>query len=195
MTADPAAIRPADNPFASRRIDGLRYRFRRGDIDEVKATLARHGNCGAIVGPHGSGKTTLLDELADRLSGIIVRVRLNAEIDRPVRTVIAALPKEIVPRHTILVDGAEQLGPWSWRRVRRQIRHAGIVVITSHRPGRLPTVHRCIADSALLWDLVHELSPETVEDADLEGLFQRHDGNIRLCFRELYDLWAGRSPG
>ena len=32
--------RPADNPFASRRIDGLSYRFHHSDIDELIATIA-----------------------------------------------------------------------------------------------------------------------------------------------------------
>jgi ABC-type dipeptide/oligopeptide/nickel transport system ATPase subunit len=187
VNREPAAPRPADNPFASRRIDALGYRFHRGAIDDIETALALHGNRGAIVGPHGSGKTTLLEELAVHLSGIIVRVRLDTEIDWPVRTAIGALPTRIGPDHAVLIDGAEQLGPLSWRRVHHRIRHAGTIVITSHRPGRLPTIHECTTDVELLKSLIAELAPEGVDAVDFEGLFHRHNGNIRLCFRELYD--------
>ncbi len=188
MRHNPSAARPADNPFASRRIDGLRYRFRRGGIDDIKTDLPRHGNRGAVVGPHGSGKTTLLEELAGHLSGNIVWVRLNAEIARPAVTALEALNHGIGPEHTILIDGAEQLSPWSWWRIHRRIRHAGTIVITSHRPGRLPTIHQCTTDPALLEELVRELAPEAAAGEDFEALFRRNNGNLRLCFRELYDV-------
>jgi ABC-type branched-subunit amino acid transport system ATPase component len=189
---DTVAMRPADNPFASRRIDGLHYRFRRGDINDIKAALARHGNRGAIVGPHGRGKTTLLDALAGHLEGEIIRVSLRSDTRRPLSQALASLPAAVRDIHAVLLDGAEQLGRWSWRRVHHRIRKAGAIIITSHRPGRLPTIHRCTTDPALLAELVAELAPEMVGAVDLEDLFRRHGGNIRLCFRDLYDLWAGR---
>lgn len=184
--------RPADNPFASRRIDGLSYRFHGSGIDELIATIAAGGGRGAVIGPHGSGKTTLLDGLAQRLDGEIVRIRLNAETSNPAVSVQEHLPVVVDHWHTILFDGAEQLGLWSWWHVQRKIRAAGSIVITSHRSGRLPTVHECRTDPELLIGLVEELAPGGIE-TDLEELYQKHDGNIRLCFRELYDVWARRS--
>jgi ABC-type branched-subunit amino acid transport system ATPase component len=147
-------------------------------------------NRGKTIGPHGSGKTTLLEQLADRLSATKVWVRLNAETDRPALTALEALRHEIGPEHAVLIDGAEQLGPWSWWRVHGRIRHAGTIVITSHQSGRLPTVYECATDPELLRELVEELAPDAVGSVDLEALFYRHHGNIRLCFRELYDVCA-----
>jgi len=184
--------RPADNPFASRRIDRLGYLFRGSDADALVEKLHRQGGRGAIIGPHGSGKTTLLEHLVDRLAGTSVRIRLNTQTPAPARTARAQLPIDLGRRHTILIDGAEQLGPWSWWRLGHRLRDAGIVVITSHRPGRLPTLHRCTTDPALLTELVGELAPDVVDAVDLDALFKRHDGNIRLCLRELYDHSAGR---
>jgi hypothetical protein len=186
------SARPADNPFASRRIDSLRYRHRDLLGRDLLRCLARNGRRGAIVGPHGSGKTTLLEEIAPKLDGRVVWIRLTAGTDQPFDRARAAVPPSIDRDHTVLFDGAEQLGPWAWRRFRRSVRNAGAVVITCHTPGRLPTIHECRTDFALLEELVTELAPETADAVDLEALFQRHDGNIRLCFRELYDLHAGR---
>lgn len=189
--APSSALRPADNPFASRRIDRLEYRFGDTTIDDLLAALARSQHRGAIVGPHGSGKTTLLEQLATRLEGEIVWVRLNADDRTPGRKALISLPEDIDQRLVVLVDGAEQLGTWSWWRFHLQTRHAGALVITAHLPGRLPTIHTCSIDPALLLGLVEELAPDVVEAVDLEALFHRHHGNIRLCFRELYDVWAG----
>lgn len=190
MTMIERGLRPADNPFSSRRIDGLEFRFQRRTWRSLIDGLEAHGCRGAIIGPHGSGKTTLLEELGDRLGGIIIRIRLNTDIDRPFATALEALSKEIGSGHTVLIDGAEQLAPLSWWRIHRRIHRAGTVVITSHQTGRLPTIHECATDVALLEELVVELAPETTGSMDLETLFYRHHGNIRSCLRELYDRCA-----
>ena len=192
MIGRPLTVRPADNPFASRRIDALAYRFSHGGVEETLDRLSRHGGRGCIVGPHGSGKTSLLEHLAERLEGRLVWVRLDTGRSNPLKTVRASLPGRLDQRHTILLDGAEQLGPLAWLRFHRRARHARTIVVTSHRPGRLPTIHECTTDPGLLTELVGELAPAAVETVDLAELFERHDGNVRLCLRELYDRWAGR---
>jgi len=164
-------------------------------MDEILAVLAGQDHRGAIVGPHGSGKTTLLEELADHLTERIVWVRLNAESNRPFSTAHDVLRHKPGPEHTILIDGAEQLSPWSWWLFHHRIRAAGTLIITSHQSGRLPTLYECTTDPTLLGKLVAELAPDMVETVDLEALFHRHQGNIRLCFRELYDRCAGTGVG
>ncbi len=186
-----SACRPADNPFASRRIDRLDYRFGNGTIDDLVAALALAHHRGALVGPHGSGKTTLLENIGVRLEGEIVWIRLNAEDRTPGAKAHAHLPEILESRHVVLVDGAEQLGRWAWWRFQRRIRTAGAIVITSHHSGRLPTLHECTTDPALLQKLVAELAPEVADSTDLDEVFNRHNGNLRLCFRELYDRCAG----
>jgi hypothetical protein len=180
--------RPADNPFASHRVDSLSHRFIQRNVGDLLDALARHGGRGAVLGPHGSGKTTLLDTLEPHLGAEVVRIRLDAGTARPVDHVLHRLPADLGPDHAILLDGAEQLGWWAWRRVSRATAEAGRLVITSHRPGRLPTILECRTSPALLAELVRELDPATADAVDLDGLFQRHRGNLRLCFRELYDL-------
>ena len=189
-----ARFRPADNPFASHRVEGLAYRFNGLGLTALRRRLEKMGGRSAIVGPKGSGKTTLLDELASTLPGEPVYVRIEGSCPRPWRTARAQLPRPVTPNHLVLVDGAEQLGPLGWRLLLRATRHARGFIATLHRPGRLPTLIECRTEPTLLRSLVEELVPADASalEPELEGLFHRHGGNIRSCLRELYDLYAGR---
>lgn len=158
---------------------------------------------GAILGPHGSGKTTLLGELHAHLMVQGWRVharRFNTEW-RAARGCAAGeaaygwpLPQGLGARDVLLIDGAEQLGWREWRRMLRAARGAGGLVITAHGGRRLPLLHRCATDAALLADLVAELHPEAAHDPTrIEQLFARHRGDIRAALRQLYDETARNS--
>ncbi len=186
------AHRPADNPFASHRIEALGFRRDGTSVEELAGLVPELGGQVAIVGPEGSGKTTLLYQLGGDLPGESVLVRIPGGSASPWRTARAQFPRPVQRHHAVLVDGAEQLGPVAWRRFLLATRPARFVVVTLHRPGRLPTLIDCRTDRELLHGLVSELVPAAAPPVDLDDLFQRHHGNIRLCFRELYDLFAGR---
>jgi energy-coupling factor transporter ATP-binding protein EcfA2 len=190
-----ARYRPADNPFASHRVEGLSFRQNGGTLEDLQRRLESLGGRAAIVGPEGSGKTTLLEELADTLTGESVRVRIGGSCRRPWHTARAQLPTPVTTNHAVLIDGAEQLGPIGWRRLLLATRNAGCLLATLHRPGLLPTLIECRTDRDLLCDLVEELAPADALSlvSDLDDLFQRHEGNIRLCLRDLYDVYAGRT--
>jgi len=190
-----ARHRPADNPFASHRIEGLAFRYNGLGLAALCQRLEEMGGRSAIVGPKGSGKTTLLEELATTLPGEPVQVRIEGGCRHPWRTARDQLPTRVTLNHLVLVDGAEQLGPIGWRLLLRATRPARSFVATLHRPGRLPTLIECRPDHALLCDLVEELTPVDAPALrpGLEELFRRHGGNIRSCLRELYDVYAGRS--
>jgi len=189
------ACRPADNPFASHRVEGLAYRFNGVRPEHLRQRLEELGGRAAIVGPKGSGKTTLLEELAATVPGEPVPVRIESSSRRPWRSAWAQLPKTIGTDHLILIDGSEQLGSVGWHFLMHATRTARIVLATLHRPGLLPTLIECDTDHDLLFDLVEELAPTdaTTLEPELEDLFERHGGDIRLCFRELYDVYAGRA--
>jgi adenylate kinase family enzyme len=192
--------RARDNPFRVDRVLQVRYRFESGDDwDQLLQRLANFGWRAAIVGPQGAGKTTLQEDLADRLAaeGRPIRwLRLNREN----RTTAAARVQEALagsgPDTLLFVDGAEQLGPLLWRRLKRRSLNCGGLVITTHKPGRLPTLIQCrTTPQTLDWIVRHLVPPaELPETALLERLFNRHAGNLRLCLRELYDRW-GQSAG
>ena len=190
-----ARCRPADNPFASHRIEALPYRDDRLVTEEAESRIRNLGGRVAIIGPHGSGKTTLLENLASLLPGDAVQVRIPGSCPRPWRTTRAQLPRPVHAHHTILVDGAEQLGPLGWRLLLRRTHRARYLIVTLHRAGLLPTLIECRTDRDLLGDLVEELVPSDASflAPGLDDLFERHRGNIRSCLRELFDLYAGRA--
>jgi energy-coupling factor transporter ATP-binding protein EcfA2 len=197
MTDRPAAsqgqrVRPADNPFASHRVDALPFRAAGTSLEELAAKLDAVGGRAAIVGPEGSGKTTLLEGLARTLEDEVVLVVPAGPRRNGWRSIEERLPPRIGPHHTVLVDAAGRLGPTGWLRLKRRSRHAGRLVFTSHRAGRLPTLHCCRTTPDLLADLVRELAPHHVRNLQpgLVDLFARHHGNLRLCFRELYDRFG-----
>jgi energy-coupling factor transporter ATP-binding protein EcfA2 len=192
-----ARHRPADNPFASHRTEALAFRRDGATLEDLPRRLEDLGGRAAIVGPEGSGKTTLLEELASALPGEPVQVWIGGGCRRPWRTVRAQLPEPVTPIHAVLVDGAEQLGPIGWRRLLLATRRARFLVATLHRPGLLPTLIECHTDQALLRELVGELTPADASKLapSLGQLFERNGGNIRLCLRDLYDVYAGRVSG
>jgi len=183
--------RAADNPFAAERIDALGLRPVGWTWSGLLERLERLDYRGAVIGPHGTGKTTLLGELGRRLGPHrSVHVRIPADDLR----VAARLPALDTTDRIVLLDGSERLTAVAWWRLRLAWRHAAGLVITAHAPGRLPTLVEMRTDPALLRELVAELAPRDVDriGAALDGLFERHRGDIRSCLRALYDLEAGR---
>jgi GTPase SAR1 family protein len=186
-----------DNPYAVEHLHSLRYRFDNDDWDSLLNRLRCLRGRAAIVGPHGSGKTTLLNELALRLSDRGLRVHrlfLNAEH----REFPSSFVREVAPSlsvdDVVLLDGCEQLPLALWLRFRWATRRAGGLIVTAHRPGRLPTLLECRTTGALLSALVSQLVSPPPPDATLHRLFERHQGNLREVFRELYDQAAVGTP-
>ena len=157
-------LRACDNPFAVHRVLAERYRMSDAEWSRLFERLEASGGRGAIVGAHGSGKTTLLEDLAERLER-------RGELDY------------------MLVDGADELSWLAWTRLRLRARSTRWFVITSHREGLLPLLHKCETSPALLAELVHSLG-ESISAEESLALHRRHGGNLREALRELYDLVA-----
>lgn len=183
-----------DNPFRTERTDNLSYRAPGFDWAELLARLESQGGRGAIRGPEGSGKTTLLRELRGRLAALGLEVRsLRPSLDdrRLARKQVRELAQRAGPRTALLLDGADRVGLFDWRRLLTAARPAGVLVITTHREGRLPTLHRCATSVALLGELAAELAPPSeLASVSFTGLFSRQQGNVRTALRALYDRFA-----
>jgi hypothetical protein len=181
-------MRARENPFRSDRLLGLRYRLSETEWEVLIERLAALGNRAAIVGPRGSGKTTLLRDLAERLAvrHTVLNIRLN--------DVTPSIPwrtwRMLGDHDYVLLDGAERLGPSAWLAFSAATRNSSGVVITTHAPGRLPTLRECATSPELLAALVEELLGERPDWLDETALFERHRGNLRDALRALYDVFA-----
>lgn len=179
-----------ENPFRVERLHALRFRYPEGDGHEaLLARVMAHGGRSAIVGPHGSGKTTLMLELGPvlRARGYAVRaLRLGAERRSLSRAEWRALTEGLGPRDAILLDGAGHLRPWTWIRLRRASRRAGILIVTAHRAHRGPVALRTATSPELLRELVAELDSGSIARAGAE-LFGAVHGDLRRALRWLFD--------
>lgn len=194
-------MRAGDNPFNVQKLQSIRYRLSGQTWDGLLERLATLHWRAAIVGPHGHGKTTLLKDLMPRLEARGFRIRsvmLHTGDRRFGREQRDLLFRDLGPRDILCVDGAEQLGRWSWLALRLRSRAARGLLITSHRPGLLPTLVDCETTPELLAGIVRDLlggAGEGVDSApDLVELWRRHGGNVRDSLWEMYDVW-GRKPG
>ncbi|MCP4898581.1 MAG: hypothetical protein GY906_16535 [bacterium] len=108
-----------------------------------------------------------------------------------IRSAVANNPS---PATIFCIDGAEQLGRWRWWQTLQCVRPFGGMIITGHREGRLPTLLTTQSSIDLLSTLVSELVPEDLFKLEpiVARIFERNRGNIRTCFQDLYDLYAGR---
>jgi len=185
-------VRARENPFAVQRLDALAYRLRGESWESLLARLAWLRRRAAIVGPEGHGKTTLLEELARRLArdGLRLRwLRLRHGEGRAARHALRELTRGVDGDDLLLVDGAQELGPLAWRRLRWRSRAAGGLLVTSHRPGLLPTLIECRTSVELLAELLRELDPAaTVPLPSAAELLDRHGGNVRAALLAAYDI-------
>ncbi len=186
-------MKAKDNPFAVERVHAIRYRPLSTTFDRLLTRLHELNYRAAITGPEGSGKTTLLEDLGQifREKGIgtkLVFVNDTSSFDSPAcRRLLADLTRDQI----VLLDGADLIRRSDWSLLKRHtITHAYGLIITSHRRGLLPTLIECSTSPALLRAIVTELQPQgrPLAAEFLDRLYERHQGNLRACLRELYDL-------
>jgi energy-coupling factor transporter ATP-binding protein EcfA2 len=171
------------NPFASKRLLQIRYEFQQETWERLLQRLAQFNYRAAIVGPEGSGKTTLLEDLAISLRNRFVlkwfTLSVNQELEIP----------DIRRDHLILLDGFDLLPLWKRKWLLWKARSCRGLIVTAHSPTILPTLVECSTTPELLYRISQRLVSNPEQQLNNE-LFQKHHGNIRDVFRELYDIWA-----
>ncbi len=190
-------MKARENPFATWRLEQIPFRLHGLDWNELFARFDALGRRAALVGNHGSGKTTLLEEFGARSGDRGHRVRVFRLTESECHLAADFWRNELsdlTPDDIVLLDGAEQLSGRGWRKFREITRPAGGVLITTHCPGRLPTLYECRTTPQLLESLVVNLAPggRWPDERNAAELYRLHAGNVREAFRDLYDVFAGR---
>jgi hypothetical protein len=184
-----------DNPFAScwTQPKSQAYQFHAGEsVDLLISRLENQGWWGQVFGPHGIGKSTLLTTLARELSCRGYDIQPH-----PLRGAQCLRRREFttsptVNRRTIvIVDGYEQLRPWSavWLQIRCRWTGAGLLV-TTHQPCSLPVLACLLPDLEVVQRLVAKLSqhtPTSVTRSVVKASYMAHCGNVREILFDLYD--------
>jgi hypothetical protein len=200
VNSSPVPDLPDRNPFATRatRPGALAYHFPHAASDEslIHALQKQHW-WGQILGPHGSGKSTLIHALLESLEQRGRRVNHFTLHKGEKRIPIEDLDRtDWDARTQVIVDGFEQLGAWNRAALKRvcKQRHAGLLV-TAHESVGFSTVFATTVDLKLAQQLVTQLQQSAeplVHAEDVDKSFQRHNGNLREVFFELYDLYEER---
>lgn len=184
-------MRARDNPFRTESILRVRYRLPGIEWDQLLGRCEQLQYRAALVGACGSGKTTLLEDLEPKLRAKgfeTVRLRLNQQSSLHERWSLS----KTTSRQFLLFDGTEQLNWVAWQFFKWRTRRAAGLIITTHKPGRLPTLWNCKTSARLLSDIMAEVlaGSRFTPPADPAHLFLKHKGNLREALRECYDLVA-----
>jgi len=194
------------NPFSTRFVQpgAIPWLATDTSIDSLLFRLYDAGNRAIICGPHGSGKSTILSHLASvaQRKGLKVHcLRIRSWIDaiRVMRVFATINPKQSL----VSVDSWERLGFFGWFLCQFADFRGLCVVVTVHkRPwwNNWPVLLHMKADDKTFRLLVDELmtkyaGSKTIEfsGAMLRDVFQRHSGNLREGFFELYDHYERQS--
>jgi hypothetical protein len=196
----------SSNPFATRytrpgQLEPLDAEGRPIDLPALLQECARLGRATAIVGPHGSGKSTLLRRLHEAAAAGGTPTMLCRITSRWQGTAMPASVLRAARRTLVCVDGWEQLDTLQRLAVRTAARCRGCrLLVTAHRPSRMPTLHVCRPTPVLFEVLVQTLpgAPEwfgsVVSAADTRAAVDRHGGDLREALFHLYDLFEKRRP-
>lgn len=193
---------PQTNPFATRwtRPGAMPFMFSDSTTiaDLVRRLWANNWRC-AIVGPHGSGKSTLLAMLVPAIAAIGRRTVTVCLRDGQRRLPLSRRElQKLGPANVLIIDGYEQLGRFPRWRLSRQCRRNGFgLLVTSHGACNLPVLWWSQPSLDLVEQLIERCLPPhggQICREDVEAAWQRHFGNVREVFFDLYDRFETRRP-
>jgi hypothetical protein len=191
------------NPLASRflRPGALPFIFPTGvSAAQLAQRLDELGGQVEILGPHGAGKSALLAALLPALRASSRQVELIELHDgQRVLPVDRLRQLEVAPSGTVVaIDGYEQLGWWSRRRVGTLCKKRSFkLVVTCHETVGFPLLWEARPTLELAHQIVARLTetaPYRVPPDKIERAFEGHAGDLREMLFELYDYYE-RPPG
>jgi len=191
------------NPFASRfiRPGALPFIFPTGEsAEQLVQRLDVLGGQVEICGPHGAGKSALLAALVPALRASSQEAELIELHDGQRHVPVDRMRNlEGAPLGTVvIIDGYEQLGWWSRRRVGALCKRRNFkLIVTCHETVGLPLLWEARPTLELAHQIVGRLTetaPHRVPPEHIERAFAGQAGDLREMLFELYDFYE-RPPG
>ena len=183
-----------DNPVNIERVTTLPFMLVKFDWDYHFESLAQLNFRAAIVGPMGSGKTTLMNELTNQLNERKYKTHqlfLPHESNHHREMIKCAIRESLSNHKIVLVDGIERISMLQRHHLYRKTKQSAGLIINVHKPCRLPTWYRCSTSPDLMCKLLTRLGLDqpSIQTAG-QVAFSKHNGNIRLALRDLYDQFS-----
>ena len=186
-----------ENPFRLDKIRRLDFRLNGYTWDSLWDKLSEMNFRAAIVGGHGSGKTTLLEKLQPKITAKGYKTKMAfANQDKPyLRSDLKMILADMDNWDICLLDGADHLPAFSFRSLKQAFIKADKgLIITVHKPSKLPTLIKCSPDLELFKDIISELLRDhpLPTDQEISLIYNCHRGNLREALWDMYDIWAER---
>lgn len=185
------------------------------NADKLLKRLNELGGTAEIRGPHGTGKSTLAAMLAaawkNRGHDVVQYTLRQGERRLPLSRTEWIQRRS--PNMVLVIDGAEQLRPWTrWLWMSRCRRNGCGLLMTTHHQLGVPTLwvttatvesarrvigeifareRRLAADDAGGAD-VASFDPAPCDIDEIRNLLRQHKGNLREVLFSLYDRWHQR---
>ena len=182
-----------DNPFSTHRVECILSfdpQLSGTSWVEIERRWMALGRRASLVAPHGAGKSTFMDAFQTRLEASghsVLRLFLNQESNKLDKGQWRML--ECCQQQIIMLDGEEQLSYLSQRRFYRLTQSCSGLLISRHKPTKLPQLLVLDPDMDLLVTCIERLAPEHLPQLHsmLSGWWSEHNGNIREILLRCYD--------
>ncbi len=182
-----------DNPFSTHRVERILSfdpLLSGTNWEEIERRWTALNRRASLVAPHGAGKSTFMDAFQARLEASghsVLRLFLNQESHKLAEEQWGML--EHCSRKIVLLDGEEQLGHFSRRRFYRLTQDCSGLLVSRHKPTKLPQLLVLDPDMDLLVACIDRLAPQHLAQLQpmLEEWWRELHGNIREILLRCYD--------
>ena len=182
-----------DNPFSTQRVEHILSfdpQLCGTSWEEIERRWETLYKRASLVAPHGAGKSTFMDAFQGRLEASghsVLRLFLNQESIKLREEQWRML--EHCSQQVVILDGEEQLGHFSRRRFYHLTQCCSGLLISRHKPTKLPQLLVLDPDMDLLVACIERLAPEHLPQLHtmLSEWWKEHDGNIREILLRCYD--------
>ena len=184
------------NPFRVEKFESLQWLAVPDRLETLFQNWREAGFRGQLVGDHGAGKTTLglqLQRYAEDKGKDSLYLFANTDSFKKDFSQWRQKLKGLPPETLVILDGIGHAPYFLRRSLLKKTPHFLALV---HEPLQgIKTLCHLKPQAALFLKLSYELAGDEghrliAQAGGADQILSRHQGNLRQCFFELYDLWS-----